>query len=94
MLINYMIEITTVMIKHFLQGVTLNMLFQLYIDFLSKSSLSTKGLNSLIYPVYLKINLINLLLFLLILKIRNHLLFVTSTINLCIKIIPDYIITN
>ena len=40
-----------------------------------------KGLNSLTYPVYLKINLLSLL-FLLILKIRNPLSFVISTINL------------
>ena len=40
-----------------------------------------KGINSLTYPVYLKINLLSLL-FLLILKIRNPLSFVISTINL------------
>ena len=43
--------------------------------------MSTRGLNSLTYPVYLKINLLSLL-FLLILKIRNLLSFVISTINL------------
>ena len=37
---------------------------------ISKFNLSTKGLNSLTYPVYLKTNLFSLL-FLLILKIRN-----------------------
>ena len=42
---------------------------------------STRGLNSLTYPVYLKINLLSLL-FLLILKIRNLLSFVISIINL------------
>ena len=40
-----------------------------------------KGMNSLTYPVYLKINLLSLLS-LLILKIRNPLSFVTSIINL------------
>ena len=40
-----------------------------------------KGLNSLTYPVYLKINILSLL-FLLILKIRNPLSFVISIINL------------
>ena len=48
---------------------------------LSKFNLSTRGLNSLTYPVYLKINLLSLL-FLLILKIRNPLSFVISIINL------------
>ena len=42
---------------------------------------STRGLNSLTYPVYLKINLLSLL-FLPILKIRNPLSFVISIINL------------
>ena len=40
-----------------------------------------KGLNSLTYPVYLKINLLSLL-FLLILKIKNPLSFVIIIINL------------
>ena len=48
---------------------------------LSKFNLSTRGLNSLPYPVYLKINLLSLL-FLLILKIRNPLSIVISIINL------------
>ena len=48
---------------------------------LSKFNLSTRGLNSLTYPVYLKTNLLSLL-FLLILKIRNPLSFVISIINL------------
>ena len=48
---------------------------------LSKFNLSTRGLNSLPYPVYLKINLLTLL-FLLILKIRNPLSIVISIINL------------
>ena len=48
---------------------------------LSKFNLSIKGLNSLTYPVYLKINLLSLL-FLRILKTRNHLLFDISAINL------------
>ena len=48
---------------------------------LSKLNLSTRGLNWLTYPVYLKINLL-FLLFLLILKIRNPLSFVISIINL------------
>ena len=46
-----------------------------------KFNLSTRGFHSLTYPVYLKINLLSLL-FLLILKIRNPLSFVISTINL------------
>ena len=46
-----------------------------------KFNLSTRGLNSLTYPVYLKINLLSLL-FLLILKIRNPLSFVINIINL------------
>ena len=48
---------------------------------LSKFNLSTRGLNSVTYPVYLKIILLSLL-FPLILKIRNHLSFVVSMINL------------
>ena len=52
-----------------------------HIRHLLKFNLSTRGLNSLIYPVYLKINLL-FLLFLLILKIRNPLSFVISIINL------------
>ena len=51
------------------------------LDSLSKFNLSTRGLTSLTYPVYLKINLLSLL-FVLILKIRNPLSFVISTINL------------
>ena len=56
---------------------------QPYIDskILLKFNLSTRGLNSLTNPVYVKINLLSLL-FLLILKIRNPLSFVISTINL------------
>ena len=46
-----------------------------------KIQLSTRELNSLTYPVYLKINLLSLLS-LLILKIRNPLSFVISIINL------------
>ena len=48
-----------------------------------KIQLSTRGLNSLTCPVYLKMNLFSLL-FLLILKIRNPLSFVISIINLFI----------
>ena len=51
------------------------------LDILSQFNLSTRGWNSLTYPVFLKINLLSLLL-LLILKIRNHLSLVISTINL------------
>ena len=46
-----------------------------------KFNLSTRGLYSLTYPVYLKIYLLSLL-FLLIMKIRNPLSFVISIINL------------
>ena len=56
-----------------------------HISHLSKFNLSTKGLNSLTYPVYLKINLLSLL-FLLILKIRNPLSFVISIINLFVEL--------
>ena len=51
---------------------------------LSKFNLSTKGLNSLTYPVYLKINLLSLLFPMIgdSLKIRNPLSFVVSIINL------------
>ena len=69
-----MIELIDFMIQHFLQGVILNMLFGLILTLkliilgiLSNFNLSTKGLNSLTYPVYLKINLLSLP-FLLILK--------------------------
>ena len=72
-----MIELIDFMMQHFLPGVTLNMLFghkktpKLNISgILSNFNLSTRGLNSLTYPVYIKINLLSLL-FLLILKIRN-----------------------
>ena len=49
-----------------------------HIRHLSKFKFTTRGFNSLTYPVYLKINLLSLLL-LLILKIRNPL---SSIINL------------
>ena len=74
-----MIELIDFMMQHFLLGVTLNMLFghiqtpKLIISgILSKFNLSTRGFNSLTYPVYLNINLL-FLLFLLILKIMNPL---------------------
>ena len=83
-----MIELIDFMMQHFLPGVTLNMLFGhiytpklIILGILSKFNLSTRALNSLTYPVYLKINLLSLL-FLLILKIRNPLSFVISIINL------------
>ena len=83
-----MIELIDFMMQQFLPGVTLNMLFDhiliqklIILDILSKFNLSTRGLYSLTYPVYLKINLLSLL-FLLILKIRNPLSFVISIINL------------
>ena len=76
------------MMQHFLIGVTLNMLLGLIktpkliiLDVVSKFNLLTRGLNSLNYPVYLKINMLSLP-FLLISKIRNPLSFVISTINL------------
>ena len=78
------------MMQHFLQGVRLNMLFGLIftlkliiLGILSKLNLSTKGLNSLTYLLYLKVNLLSPL-FLLNLKIRNHLLFGISTTNIFI----------
>ena len=76
------------MMQQFLPDVTLNMLFGkieppklIILGILSNFNMSTRGLNSLTYPVYLKINLLSLL-FLLILKIRNPLLFVISIISL------------
>ena len=89
-LINSTIELINFVMQPFLLGVLLNMLFTLILtliliilDILSKFNLSTKGLNSLTYQVYLKMNLLTLL-FLLILKIFNHLLFVISTTYLFI----------
>ena len=83
-----MIELIDFMMQQFLPGVTLNMLSGhiliqklIILDILLKFNLSTRGLKSLTYPVYLKINLL-FLLFLLILKIRNPLSFVISIINL------------
>ena len=83
-----MIELIDFMMQHFLPDVTFSMLLGhiqttklIVLDILSKFNLSTRGLNSLTYQVYLKINLLSLL-FLLILKIRNPLSFVISTINL------------
>ena len=58
-------------------------IYRLILDILSKLNLSIRGLSSLIYPVYLKINLFSLL-FLLILNIRNHPSFAISTINIFI----------
>ena len=85
---NSMTKLIDFMMQHFLPGVTLNMLFGhiltpklIILGILSKFNLSTRGLNSLTYPVYLKINQLSLL-FLLILKIRNPLSFVISIINL------------
>ena len=58
-----MLECIDFMMQHFLPVVTLNILFchiltpKLIIDILLKFNLSTRGLNSLSYPVYLKINL-------------------------------------
>ena len=96
MLINSMVELINFMMQHFLLGVTLNMLFSPYIDseiiifdILSKFNLSTRGLNSLTYTVYLKINLLSLL-FLLMFKIRNPLSFVISTINLFVVHLFNY----
>ena len=85
---NSMIELIDFMMQQFLPCVTLNMLFGhtrtpklIILGILSKFNLSTRGLISLTYPVYLKINLLSLL-FLFILKIRNPLIFVISIINL------------
>ena len=83
-----MIELIDFMMQQFLPGVTLNMLVGhiynpklIILGILSKFNLSPRGLNSLTYPVYLKINLLSLL-FLLISKIRSPLSFVISIINL------------
>ena len=65
-----MIELIDFMMQQFLSGVTLNMLFGHSLTpklIILGINSSTRGLNSLIYPVYLKINLLSLL-FLLILK--------------------------
>ena len=74
-----MIELSDFFMQQFSLGVILNMLFDLILTrkliilgILSKFNLSIKELNSLTYPVSLKINLLPLL-YLLILKIRNHL---------------------
>ena len=63
-LIDSMIELNDVMMQQFLLGVMLNMLFDLILTqkliilgILSKFNLSIKELNSLTYPIYLKINL-------------------------------------
>ena len=82
----FMIELIDFMMQQFLRIVTLNMLFPQtsklnILGILSNFNLLTRGLNSLTYPVYLKINLL-FLLFLLILKIRSHLSFIKSIINL------------
>ena len=97
-IINSMIELINLMMQHFLPSDTLNMLFGCIktlklriLDILSKFNLSTMGLNSLTYPVYLKINMLSLL-FILILKIRNPLSFAISTINLFV--VPSLTITN
>ena len=83
---NYMIELIILMMQHFLQGGLLNTLFGI----LYKLKLFTFGTllkfncqenDLLTYPVYLKINMLSLL-FLRILKIRNHLLSVISTIRI------------
>ena len=81
-------EVIDFMMQHFLQGVILNLLFSLIftlkliiLGILSKLNFSTKGLNSLTHLVYLKVNLLSPL-FLLNLKIRNHLVFGISTTNL------------
>ena len=83
-----MIELIDFLVQQFLPGITLNMLFShlktlklIILGILSNFNLSTRAFKSLTYPVYLKINLLSLL-FLLILKIRNPLLFVISIINL------------
>ena len=75
-----MIELIDCMMQHFLPGVTFNMLFGhiwtlklIMSGILSKFNLSTRGLNSLTYPVYLKINLLSLL-FLLIFKNKESLI--------------------
>ena len=83
-----MIGLIDFMMQHFLSGVMHNMLFGhiktqklIILDILSKFNLLRRGLNSLTYPLYLKIYLLSLLC-LLILKIRNPLSFIISIINL------------
>ena len=78
------------MMQQFLLGVMLKMLFDLILiqkliilGILSKFNLLIKELNSLAHTVYLKINLSSLL-YLLLLKIKNHLLFAISTRNLLV----------
>ena len=92
-LINSMIQLIDFMMQHFLCNVTLNMIFGqiltpklIILDILSKFNLSTRVLNSLTYPVILKINLLYLL-FLFFLEIRHPLLFVISTINLLVVLL-------
>ena len=80
-----MIELIDFMMQHFLPGVTQHALWPyvdmklIILDILSKFDLSTMGLNSLTYLVYLKINVLSLL-FLLILKIKIKMLYLTSLI--------------
>ena len=93
------------MMQHFLPGVTFNMLFGhtcivtlklIILDILSKFNFSTRGLNSLTYPIHFKIYLLSLLC-ILILKIRNPLSFVISTINLFVVLfltITNYVVTE
>ena len=77
------------MVLHY--GVTLSMIFGLtltlksvILGIISKFNVSTKKLNSLTYPVYLNIKLLSLL-FLFILRIRKHLLFVLNTMKLFVN---------
>ena len=65
-----------------LQSTCAPAIYRLILDILSKFNLSTRELSSLTYPVYLKINLLSLLLQLFFFEIKNHLSFVISTINL------------
>ena len=81
-----MIERIDYMTQYFLQGFILNMLFDLILTlkliiFGIYQSTICQQRDSLTYPVYSKINLLSLL-FLLILKMRNYLLFVIYTIYL------------
>ena len=89
-LINSMTELVDFIMQQVLLFVLLSMLFELIltqklniIGILLKINLSRKEFNSLTYPVYLNIKSVSFI-HLLILKIRNPLLFVKITISLFI----------
>ena len=84
-----MIELIDFMMQHFLPSVTLNMIFGPYIDseinynrYFIKIQFVNKGIEFINLPSISKIIYLLSLLFLLILKIRNPIVFVISMINI------------